>query len=321
MILQSDNLMKEKQKEFILHEEASQTEKSVHSLSIDPNRWRQHIPPQQEETFYTPERPAPAPAQEPFRAPVGQPQVFTPNQPEIQISDTQYYNINSPRSRSPRKAKHRNKPMISHDVRSDVEDAHMRAVDETAAQHQRQEELRQQSVKMVRAMLDTTQNTTDVYMTGRGEKRVDDSDPAPAKPKAKVSKSSPKKESPADEPETKHEPKGRPGRPPHNTPASSSTDIPPQPSASSAAASKKKPVKKEQVKKEPIKQKGNTPLIYDDLQLYFDNMNGIGTIREQMALRKMPPLTPTEWKSVGKKVSEKQKLVKKIYEFDMMHKK
>ncbi len=50
-------------------------------------------------------------------------------------------------------------------------------------------------------------------------------------------------------------------------------------------------------------------------------MKGIGVIREQLALRKMPGLTPDQWKSVGKKISAKQDLVKLIFEYDKKNKK
>ena len=50
-------------------------------------------------------------------------------------------------------------------------------------------------------------------------------------------------------------------------------------------------------------------MIYSDLQEYLNNMKGIGVIREQLALREMPGLTPDQWKSVGKKISSKQDLV------------
>ena len=80
--------------------------------------------------------------------------------------------------------------------------------------------------------------------------------------------------------------------------------------------SKTKPVKKDLPHKTPIKQKGNEPLIFNTLQEYFDKFQGIGVIKEQMALRKIPGLKPKEWKQVKDDLPAKQKLIKLIYEFD-----
>ena len=162
----------------------------------------------------------------------------------------------------------------------------------------------------------------DEFMTGQGDKRREEgANPAPPKPKAKITK--PKREASPEEPS--------------NTGARASTDIPQakakaSPKKEAKASPKKeakpeepktktKPVKKDIPHKKPIEQKGNTPLIYSDLQEYLNNMKCIGVIRERLALRKMPGLTPGQWKSVGKKISAKQDLVKLIFEYDKKNEK
>ena len=50
-------------------------------------------------------------------------------------------------------------------------------------------------------------------------------------------------------------------------------------------------------------------------------MTGIGVIREQMALRRLPAMSPAAWKKVNKDVAAKQNLVKMIYEHDHPKKK
>ena len=49
-------------------------------------------------------------------------------------------------------------------------------------------------------------------------------------------------------------------------------------------------------------------------------MKGVGVIREQMALRKMPVMSPAAWKNI-KTVADKQNLVKLIFEYDKKNKK
>ena len=60
MLLQNDNLMKERQKEVILHDEAGKADVGRHELAIDQGRWRPHVAPEPE-VFHTPDRPPPAP--------------------------------------------------------------------------------------------------------------------------------------------------------------------------------------------------------------------------------------------------------------------
>jgi hypothetical protein len=231
------------------------------------------------------------------------------NQPVIEepvVQEPEQFHIATPRTRSGRKGR---RNAIAHDVDPVIEEAHAIAIDDEDMHQQRQEELRGHSKVMARLMLEAAQlHPIDDYMTAHGEKRREEgANPKPAKPKAKTTKPI------ENEPEAKHEPKGTPGRP-RNTPASSSTDIPPQPKASpgrpkAKAApepkaspepkrspgrpkaqakpeaapeepkTKSKQVKKDIPHKKPIEQKGNTPLIFNDLQEYLDNMKGIGVIR------------------------------------------
>lgn len=255
MIMHNDNLMKEKMKEMLLHEEAGKADVGRHELSIQESRWRPHVPPEPEGGFYTPERPAPAP--DPLRAPVGQPTTFAPNRPDIEMSETrgsrtaknrnqpvapgpETYNIGSPLN-SPRgknKGRKGKKNNLAHDVDAHVEEAHEIAVDDAEMQQQRQEELKERSKEMARAMLEASQNrAVDNLMPERKDKRREEgANPMPAKPKARQTKpkreaeeepvpGQRKKKQPATEPEDQHEPKGPRGRP-KGTQASSSTDIP-----------------------------------------------------------------------------------------------
>ena len=272
MLIQSDNLLKEKQKDLLLKEEAGNANVGHHELVIDQSRWRPHVPPEPER-FYTPERPAPAPEPEPLRVPVGQPTAYMPNRPEIQVSET--------RSRGSRKARDRNQPIIqevepihynigspmnaprtkmrgrpkktnlAHDVDPHVEEAHEMAADDEDMHQQRHEELREQSIAMARMMLEESHNTAiDAFMVPRGDKRREEgADPKPAKPKAKTTKPS------DNEPESQHEPKGKQGRPP-NTRASASTDVSPQaPPEPKAKASPKKEAKPKASPKKEAKPK------------------------------------------------------------------
>ena len=58
MIIQSDNVMKEKQKELLLREEAGNAPHSHHQHVISENQWRHHVPPDEPmpeaEVFHTP---------------------------------------------------------------------------------------------------------------------------------------------------------------------------------------------------------------------------------------------------------------------------
>ena len=76
MLVQNDSLLREKQKDLLLKEEAANANVGHHELLIDHSRWRPHVPPEPVDRFYTPERPAPAPEPEPLRVPVGQPMTY-----------------------------------------------------------------------------------------------------------------------------------------------------------------------------------------------------------------------------------------------------
>ncbi len=235
------------------------------------------------------------------------------------------YNIGTPLN-TPVPKRGRGRPRkvpVAHDVDPHVREAHETAIDVSEQARKRNKMKTENTLDFFTLMLEEAARNPnlDEFMTGQGDKRREEgANPAPPKPKAKTTK--PQREALADEP--------------GNSRASASTDIPPQAKAKAEpkpkASPKKeakpeepktkaKPVKKDIPHKKPIEQKGNTPLIYSDLQEYLKNMKGIGVIREQLALRKMPGLTPDQWKSVGKKISAKQDLVKLIFEYDKKNKK
>ena len=98
MIIQNDNLLKEKEKEVLLHKKAATSHIGRHEIAIHSDIWRHHAPPEPAEIFQTPER-ATAPNPEPS----GEPVIDAPGRPEIQISET--------RTRSARKPRDRNQPI------------------------------------------------------------------------------------------------------------------------------------------------------------------------------------------------------------------
>ena len=370
MMVQNDNLLREKQKDLLLKEEAGNAKASHHELVIDQSRWRPHVPPEPAEEFHTPERPAPAPSPEPepLRIPVGQPMAYMPNRPEIQVSET--------RSRGSRKARNRNQPIIvedpviqeverfqigtpksrsgrkgrksnlAHDVDADVEQAHAIAIDDEEMHHQRQEDLREQSIVMARMMLEAAQNTAiDDFMAPRGDKRREEgADPKPAKAKAKTTKPSDNEPAPEAapgktrgrppkqpdaEPESQHEPKGPPGRP-KNTPASSCTDKPPQASPKKSPGrpkkeaapeeetkSKPKPVKKDAPKKN--EQTGTAKVYYDSFDEWKRNSNK-GSLIDQYNLRTKQGIGTYLATKQDMKITVKQ-LIEKILTFDNKNKK
>ena len=167
MLIQNDNLLKEKQKEILLHEEASEANIGRHEQAIKADRTQRNPPAPQTPAPQTPAPQIPqnsphkyfspalatvspafaqamqkdlddfnarktAPENSPYkyvshafatanpafaealqkdldaqrtlRYPVGQPVAYTPDRPEIQVSET--------RSRSSRKATNRNQPII-----------------------------------------------------------------------------------------------------------------------------------------------------------------------------------------------------------------
>ena len=125
-----------------------------------------------------------------------------------------------------------------------------------------------------------------------GNSRASPSTDKPPKAKAKAEpkpKASPKKEAKPEEPKPKASPK-KEAKPEEPKPKAS----PKKEAKPEEPKTKTKPVKKDIPHKKPIEQKGNTPLIYSDLQEYLNNMKGTGVIKEQLALRKMPGLTPDQ---------------------------
>ena len=248
MAEQNDAVQKERQKQILIQEEAGSVAHSHHEHVINESRWRQHVPPPEEpETFHTP-----------LRVPVGEPQSYAPGTTDVSMSEVrsrsnrkasqrnspliqeaQQFNIGTPRSRSPRKAKFK----IAHDVDSEAEQAHEMAIDDEEMKAQRDEELREQYVNTSRLMLHAAQNQEiEDIMTGRGDKRRDEgANPKPAQPKARTAgwtqygtrwtKDEPIPKAPPpkanNSPESEHEPRGRRGRPKSN--ATPSRKPPPKP--------------------------------------------------------------------------------------------
>ena len=353
MIMHNDNLMKEKMKEMLLHEQAGQADVGRHEIAIQQNRWRPYVPPEGEEQFQTPERQPPTPSPGPsavnlepvFRFAANDlivnervarvprmPQHYAPPQPHIQVSSTiqeaEVYNIGekktrNDKSRSSQRRKKRDEKMAQ-DVDPDIAAAHEIAIDDEEMQQQRREDLREKAVEAVKMMLEAASpsKAIDDLMAPHGEKRREEgANPKPAQPKAKTTK--PKKES--EEPEEKHEPKGKQGRPP-NTQASSSTDVPKQPTPKKSPAkpkaeaaqepkSKAKPVKKDA----PVKK---TAPAHDTENIIFQTPSnwkkrGKGFVVDQYNKRKIGEyLTKEETKA-----ADKNDLIGKILEYDKKHSK
>ena len=303
MMLQNDNLLKEKEKEVLLHKEAATSHIGRHEIAIHSDRWRHHVPPEPPEIFHTPER-APAPNPEP----VGQPIILSPLRPEIQISETRTRSARKPRDRNqpiiqepepmieeilppeynigtplntpvPKRGRGRPKKVpVAHDVDPHVQEAYDTAIDVSELARKRDKMKTESTLDFFSLMLEEAARNPnlDEFMTGQGEKRREEgANPAPPKPKAKTAK--PQREALGDEPS--------------NTGARASTDIPQakakaSPKKEAKASPKKeakpeepktktKPVKKDIPHKNPIEQKGNTPLIYSDLQEHLNNMKGM----------------------------------------------
>ena len=51
MIMHNDNLMKEKMKEMLLHEEAGKSDVGRDEIAMEQQRWRPHVPPEPEGDF------------------------------------------------------------------------------------------------------------------------------------------------------------------------------------------------------------------------------------------------------------------------------
>jgi hypothetical protein len=174
MIIQNTNIMRQKQKEFLLQEESANDPRSHHERVIHESKWRPHVPPDEAmseaEVFQTP-----------LRVPVGEPQEYAPGQ-----DNPQYLNVSGPtRSRSNRKSNQRNSPMIqevqpepevfqigtprsrsprkgrksklAHDVDSEAEKAHEMMVDDEEMKAARDDELKQLYLESSRLMLQEAQ--------------------------------------------------------------------------------------------------------------------------------------------------------------------
>ena len=309
MIIQSDNIMKQKQKELLLQEEAGSQPHSHHEHVIHESS---HPPP--------PPPPPPTPPtpdgeeyQTPIymRVPVGQPREYAPDHytpmeteplhqsPTVRVWNnrnspmiTQRFNIGTPRSRSSMRPRY-----LAHDVDDDAQQAHEMMIEDEEMQHARDEELREHFVEASRLMLHDAQNQSiEDIMTGRGDKRREEgADPKPAKPKAKTA---PKREaSPKASPSPKPKAKAQ-----SSSASSASTEAP-----SSKAKAKPIPVKKTSVKAShgTSKQNFNTP------EEWMSNPKAM--LVDQYNARKIGTYIST--KSQIKKVT-KQWLVDKIIEFD-----
>ena len=186
MIIQNDNIMRQKQKELLLQEESGNNQRSHHESVIHESRWQPHVPPDEPmpeaEVFHTP-----------LRVPVGEPQEYAPEQ-----DSPQRISFNSPtRSRSNRKSKHRNSPMIqevqpepavfqiatpprsasprsrsprkgrksklAHDVDSEAEQAHEMMVDDEEMRAARNTQLKELYVEVTKQMLQDAQNQSRRY--------------------------------------------------------------------------------------------------------------------------------------------------------------
>ena len=365
MYLQNENIMKQQQKEILLREEAGSQPHSHHEQVINENRWRHHVPPDEPmpeaEVFHTP-----------LRVPVGEPQEYAPdrdtplfsgptrsrsnrkakqrNSPMIEEvqPEPEVFQIGTPRSRSTRKGR---KSKIAHDVDSEAEKAHEMMIDDEEMKAARDDELKEYYVETSRLMLQEAQNQEiEDIMTGRGDKRRDEgANPKPAQPKAKTAawtqqnsrwtKDEPIPKAPppkANSPETDHEPKGRPGRPPKNspkaepkpTPASSSTDTPhakAQAKAAPPASSRSKAIP---VKKEPKpKPKHETEkVVLDTYDEWFKK--GIGFLMDQLSVRRLnydiyfpnppnpDPREPKKPKVKKPKKQHKPEVIEMLLKFD-----
>ena len=261
MMLQNDNLMKERQKEVLLHEEAGKASIGRHEIAIHSDRWRHHVPPEPAEVFHTPDRPPPAPPPELIRQrPESSPlryvypalaradpafaqalqkdieiqisetrsrsakKPITRDEPMIQEVDPENYNIGTPLNTPvPKKGKGRPKKVPAHDVDPQVEETHQVAMVEEELARKRQKEKSDNTMNFFALMLDeaSANPNMDDFMAGRGDKRREE-EADPAPPKPKA-KTQPKKEA---------------TEPPPQSRGSASTN-PPQPKAKPKASPKK----------------------------------------------------------------------------------
>jgi hypothetical protein len=244
------------------------------------------------------------------------------------IQETQQFDIGTPRSRSPRKAKFK----IAHDVDSEAEQAHEMAIDDEEMKAQRDEELREQFVETSRLMLQEAQNPgIEDVMTGRGDKRRDEgANPKPAQPKARTAtwtqqdtkwtKDEPIPKAPPPKanssPEGDHEPRGPRGRP-KSTPASSSTDTP-YAKAKAKAEAQQKPEDPEATrsKAKPVKKNVKQKPAHDADLVVLENFNewnakGKGFLVDQIRKRPGIKFTNTDAKRM-----KKPDMIDKLLRFD-----
>ena len=340
MIIQSDNVMKEKQKELLLREEAGNAPHSHHQHVISENQWRHHVPPDEP----TPEAEA---LHTPLRVPVGEPREYAPEHdtPNMSMSDVrsrsnrkasqrnspliqeaQHFQIGTPRSRSPRKAKFK----IAHDVDNAAEQAHEMKVEDEEMIELRNNEIRENFSKIHQSMLAEAQNQEiEDMMTGRGDKRREEgANPKPAQPKARTStwkqqdtrwtKDEPIPKAPPPKakssPEADHEPRGPRGRP-KSTPASSSTDTPYAKAQAKAKAAAAKP-EETQSKPIPVKKNSKKKPAHDTDLVVLENFNewnsrGKGFLVDQ--IRKRPGI---KFSNTDAKRMSKKDMIDKLLRFD-----
>ena len=327
MILQNENVMKQKQKEILLQEEAGSAPHSHHEHVIRENQWRHHVPPDEPmpeaEVFHTP-----------LRIPVGEPREYAPagttpmgpmdelrsrsnrkasqrNSPVIQEAPSQHFEIGTPRSRSPRKSRFK----IAHDVDSEAQQAHEMIIDDEEMKAARDDELRVKFVEASSLMLQDAQNQSiDDIMTGRGDKRREvNTDPKPVKPKAKTTawtqqghaRYTPNEPIPK-APPPKAEPKT------NSTPASSSTDTPYAKAKAKAEAKAKAGPAPEETRSKAIPVKKTKPkhttekVVLDTYDEWFEK--SLGFLMDQISVRR---LSYDTYMPISELIRPKPKPVKK----------
>ena len=225
MIIQNDNIMRQKQKELLLQEEAGSHPHSHHEHVISESRWRHHVPPPPHdvesspgtEILYTPSPPPyddeSMPGTEinytPLRVPVGPPQEYAPDHytPEeiTKSRSSRKYTPKHERNKNPdtpiiqdatevfhmgtprsRSPRKGRKSKLAHDVDSEAEQAHEMMVDDEEMRAARNEQLKELYVEVTKQMLQNIQNQSiDDIMTGRGDKRREEN-ANPNPPQAKA---------------------------------------------------------------------------------------------------------------------------------------
>jgi hypothetical protein len=300
MILQSDNIMKQKQKELLLQEEAGSVPHSHHEHVIRENSWRHHVPP---DPTVGPDEPMPESI--PLRVPVGMPQEYAPDdvapiRSRKRIART-IRDVGSPENIFGRGA-------IAHDVTNEANSYNTMIIEEEEMKIVRDEEIRQLNIQTSQLMLQEAQNhEIEDIMTGRGDKRREEgANPKPSQPKART----------AGWEKDDSIPKAPPPKA-NSTSASSSTDTPyakakakakpePEPENQESTRSKTKPVKKD-VKQKPAH---DTELV--TLSNFEEwNAKGKGFLVDQIQKRPGIKFTKTNAKKMNKK-----EMIDKLLRFD-----